>query len=453
MTDTVFALATAPGRAAVAILRLSGPATGEAVAALAGDLPPAREARVRVLRAAEQPEGERLELDRALVLWFPGPDSYTGEDCAELHLHGGAAVVDAVSVALIEQGLRLAEPGEFTRRAFEHGKLDLAQAEAVADLVDAETDAQRRQALAQLDGALTRRHETWRAAIVEALAVLEAGVDFPDEELPQDLASRARPVLESLSAELGAAIAEAARGERVREGYRIAIMGAPNAGKSSLLNRLAERDAAIVTALPGTTRDVIELPLVIAGYKVLVADTAGLRAPAELIEAEGVRRARAWAESADLRLWVVDGAAADGSWLLAADLVRPGDIALLNKADLPQARDAAEAQAYARKIGAEATGASLTGGPDGSGVRDMIRRRVVEALSGAEFPAATRARHRAGLEEARGHVLRAMEALAESPELAAEDVRLAGRALGRITGRIDPESVLDRIFCSFCIGK
>ena len=345
MTDTIFALATAPGRAAVAILRLSGPGSGAAVKALAGDLPPPREARVRTLRAP----GDAHELDRALVLWFPGPDSYTGEDCAELHLHGGSAVVDAVSDALIAAGLRLAEPGEFTRRAFEHGKLDLAQAEAVADLVDAETEGQRRQALAQLDGALTQRHEAWRAAIVEALAQLEAGVDFPDEELPEDLAARARPILEGLADELETALAEAGRGERVREGYRIAILGAPNAGKSSLLNRLAGRDAAIVTAIPGATRDVIELPLVIAGYKVLVADTAGLRDTTEEVEAEGVRRARAWAESADLRLWVVDGAASDGAWRLAADLVRSGDIALINKADLPQGADSPAALAYATR--------------------------------------------------------------------------------------------------------
>ena len=207
MTDTVFALATAPGRAAVAILRLTGPQSGAAVRALAGDAPPPREARLRTLR-----DGAGAELDRALVLWFPGPDSYTGEDCAELHLHGGMAVVAAVSDALLALGARPAEPGEFTRRAFEHGKLDLAQAEAVADLCDAETEAQRRQALAQLDGALSRRHEAWRAAIVEALAVLEAGVDFTDEELPEDLAARARPVLEALEGELAAALAETGRG-------------------------------------------------------------------------------------------------------------------------------------------------------------------------------------------------------------------------------------------------
>jgi tRNA modification GTPase len=446
MSDTIFALATAPGRAAVAILRLSGPQSGAAVEALAGGLPPPRDARVRALRDADG-----RELDRALVLWFPGPDSYTGEDCAELHLHGGPAVVDAVSEALAALGPRLAEPGEFTRRAFEHGKLDLAQAEAVADLVDAETEGQRRQALAQLDGALSRRHEAWRAAIVEALAVLEAGVDFPDEELPEDLAARARPILDGLAAELQAALAEAGRGERVREGYRIAIVGAPNAGKSSLLNRLAEREAAIVTHLPGTTRDVIELPLVIAGYKVLVADTAGLRDPAETIEAEGVRRARAWAKSADLRLWVVDASASDGGWGQAADLIAPGDLALLNKADLPEGSDAAFARGAAAARDAEPVEVAAMAGAGLEALRERIRERVIEALSGAEFPAATRARHRAALEAALGHVRRALEAA--EPELSAEDVRLAGRALGRITGRIDPESVLDRIFSSFCIGK
>jgi tRNA modification GTPase len=447
MADTVFALATAPGRAAVAVLRLSGPESGAAVRRLAGKLPPAREARLRVLR---DPGGG--ELDRALVLWFPGPDSYTGEDCAELHLHGGAAVVDAVTAALSAQGLRLAEPGEFTRRAFENGRLDLSQAEAVADLVDAETEAQRRQALAQLDGALARRHEAWRAEIIEALALLEAAVDFPDEELPEDVAARARPGLERLEGELQAALVDADRGEKVRDGYRVAIMGAPNAGKSSLLNWLAGRDAAIVTPTPGTTRDVIELPLLIAGFKVLVADTAGVRQTEEAVEAEGVRRARAWAEAADLRLWVVDATRADGAWREAADLVRAGDLALLNKSDGPAGDDAVAAEEHAAAVGA---GPALVSALAGAGLEMFhvkLQARVVEALSGAEFPAATRARHRERLVEALAHVRRAL-ANAEHAELAAEDVRLAGRALGRITGRIDPESVHDRIFTTICIGK
>jgi tRNA modification GTPase len=448
VTGTIFALATAPGRAAVALVRLSGDGAAEAVRAIAGSLPPAREARVRRLRdAAGEP------IDQAMVLWLPGPESYTGEDSAELHLHGGPAVVDAVSDALMALGLRPAEPGEFTRRAFERGRIGLDQAEAVADLVEAETEGQRRQALAQLGGALGRRYEAWRESLLQALMVLEAAIDFPDEDLPQDVAARARPHLEHLLGELDEALADAARGERVREGLRVALIGAPNAGKSSLLNRLIGREAAIVTATPGTTRDVIEQPLVLAGYKLLLADMAGLRATSEEIEAEGVRRARAWAEDADLRLWVVDAASSEGRWREAAGLARIGDVLVLNKTDLQAGADREAAAAFAadQGLGVVETVASTAGGA--AGVRARVEAVAVDAMSGREFPAATRARHRARLVEAQAHVARALEGLDSGAELAAEDLRLAGRALGRITGRIDPEDVLERIFASFCIGK
>ena len=447
MTDTIFALATAPGRAAVAVVRLSGPGAREAVIALAGSIPPAREARLRRLRGTDGGV-----IDEALVLWTPAPGSYTGEDAAELHLHGGAAVVDGISEALLARGLRLAEPGEFTRRAFENGKLDLTRAEAVADLVDAETEGQRRQALAQLGGALGRRYETWREALLGALAHLEAAIDFPDEDLPADIAARARPGLVGLEAELAEALAGAERGERVRDGYRIAIIGAPNAGKSSLLNRLLAREAAIVMATPGTTRDVIEAPLVIGGFKVLLADTAGLREAADEIEGEGVRRARAWAGAAALRLWVIDAAASDGGWRLASDAVRAGDLLLLNKADRAPGSDAGWAETHADAAGLGLLKVSATTGDGLDGLHEALHRRVAADLSGGEFPAATRARHRGRLEEALTAVRRGIQAL-ESPELAAEDLRLASRALGRIAGRIDPEEVLGRIFASFCIGK
>jgi tRNA modification GTPase len=236
MTDTIYAPATAAGRAAVAVVRISGPRTRQAVRTLSGGVPRPRHASLKSLRG---PDGE--EIDRALVLFFSGPESYTGEDVAEFHVHGGPSVVGALLESLAALGLRLAEPGEFTRRAFEHGKLDLAQAEGVADLIDAETEAQRRQALEQLGGRLSAVQARWSEALLEALAMLEAAVDFPDEEVPQDVASRARPVLERLVAELDAAAADAERGERVREGFRIALIGAPNAGKSTLLNALAGR--------------------------------------------------------------------------------------------------------------------------------------------------------------------------------------------------------------------
>ncbi len=445
MSDTIFAPATAPGRAALAVVRLSGPGTRAAVAALAGSVPAPRRASLRRLSDARG-----VAIDEALTLWFPGPASYTGEDCAEFHVHGGLAVVDALVTALAALGLRLAEPGEFTRRAFQNGKLDLAQAEAVADLIDAETTAQARQALDQLGGGLSRRYDAWREALIESLAVLEAAVDFPDEDLPEDVAARARPHLRTLLTELDAALVDAERGRRVREGFRIALVGAPNAGKSSLLNGLAERDAAIVTAAPGTTRDVIEVPLVLSGYKVLLADTAGMRDTEEAIEAEGVRRARSWASDADLRLWVVDGHASDGSWRQALDLARPGDICVLNKSDLAPGLDGGRAREAAVKAGLEVLDVSIRSGGAGR-VRAAVTARVVAALSAADFPAATRLRHAESLREAAGRVGRALAQ--PEPELAAEDVRLAARALERVSGRVDPEAVLDRVFSSFCIGK
>jgi tRNA modification GTPase len=434
MTDTIFAPATAAGRAAVAVVRLSGPGTAGAVRALAGRLPAARRASLR--RLTDAAGGA---IDEALVLWFPAPGSYTGEDSAEFHVHGGPAVVGALVEALSALGLRLAEPGEFTRRAFEHGKLDLAQAEGVADLVDAETEGQRRQALAQLGGRLSAVQARWRDGLIRASAMLEAAVDFPDEELPADVAGRARPILEILADELEAAAADVERGEQVREGFRIALLGAPNAGKSTLLNVLAKREAAIVSAIPGTTRDIIEVPMVLGGYKVIVADTAGLRRTEDEIEAEGVRRAEAWAETAGLRVWLVDGYGEPDPEVPAS--IKRGDIVLLTKRDLGEGLEGLPGEPFTAKSP-----------NDVAWLERSLTQTVVEALAGGEPPAATRLRHRELLTEA---AQRLRHALAQDValELAAEDVRLAARALDRITGRIDPEEVLGRIFSTFCIGK
>ncbi len=446
MTDTIFAPATAAGRAAVAVVRVSGPATLSVVQALTGKPPKPRLAAVRKLRH------RGVELDEALVLRFEGPASYTGEDSAEFHVHGGRAVVEALLSALVDLGLRLAEPGEFTRRAFENGKLDLAQAEGVADLIDAETEAQRKQALGQVGGALSQRYERWRNLLVQSLAMLEAAVDFPDEDLPEEVAERAQPGLRTLSAELDTALADVSRGRRVRDGFRIALVGAPNAGKSTLLNGLVERDAAIVTDTPGTTRDVIEVPLVLGGYKVLIADTAGIRETADAIEAEGVRRARAWAEEADLRLWVVDGFHVKHTVKLE-EAVRAGDWLVLNKADIAKASELDEAEQKWAGEGLNLVRLSARS-PDAVGaVRDALATHVAEALSGAEFPAATRLRHAERLREAQTFLTRALSEVGLEVELAAEDVRLAARALEKITGRVDPEDVLGRVFSTFCIGK
>lgn len=444
MSQTIFAPATAAGRSAVAVVRLSGPEAGRAVSALAGKTPQRREAALRKLRTQDG-----RAIDQALVLWFEGPASYTGEDCAEFHVHGGPAVVASLLEELSALGLRLAEPGEFTRRAFENGKLDLAQAEGVADLIEAETEAQRRQALDQLDGALGQAQARWRDGLIEALAMFEAAVDFPDEEVPADVAARAQPVLESLIAELETALADAHRGERVREGFRIALVGAPNAGKSTLLNALARREAAIVTATPGTTRDIIEVPMRLAGYKTLLADTAGLRETHDEIEAEGVRRARAWAGEADLRIWVVDGSS-DAAAVPPG--LHPHDLCVINKADLPPGAETGHALVETRALNVEVLRLSARKPDDIAALEAALERRVVDALAGAELPTATRLRHRELLGEALERLRRAL-GLQDDLELAAEDVRMAGRALDRITGRIDPEDVLDRVFSSFCIGK
>src|SRR6266702_1281574 len=327
--DTIYAPATAAGRAAIAIIRLSGPASGPAVAALAGKLPPPRVA--RHVRLRDPDSGE--ELDDALALWFPGPHSVTGEDVAEFHVHGSRAVIAAIMAALGRRGLRLAEPGEFTRRAFLNDKLDLVQAEAVADLAAAETEAQRRQALRQLDGSLGALYRDWGDRLLRLLAHLEAAIDFPDEDLPPEIEARVAAETTALAAEIAGHLADDHRGERLRDGIAVAIVGPPNAGKSSLLNQLARREAAITSPIAGTTRDVIEVAIDLAGYPVVFADTAGLRDSADAIEAEGRRRAVARAESAELRLFVFDARCPEDA-RSAAQWPGPDTLIVANKIDL-----------------------------------------------------------------------------------------------------------------------
>lgn len=444
--QTIYALSTAPGRAGVAVIRISGPQAADALTALCGaDLPRARTAFLRKLRDAEG-----MLLDEGMVLWFPKPHSFTGEDVVELQVHGGRAVLAALFEALGKlPGLRLAEPGEFSRRAFENGKLDLTEAEGLGDLINAETEAQRRQALRQMQGALGQLYEGWRNQLTRALAHLEADIDFPDEDLPAGVAAEVMPQIARLRAEIAAHLADNRRGERLRDGLMVAILGAPNVGKSSLLNALAQREAAIVSEIPGTTRDVIEVHLDLGGYPVILADTAGLRDSADTIENEGVARALKRAEAADLKLVVLDATKKTVPKETLA-LIDMDAIVVANKTD------AASIPAGYEINGRPVLGVSVRNGAGMSALLDALEKDVVARIGMTGSATLTRARHREALTDCVAALDRFLTGNGRNnpaPELAAEDVRLAARALGRITGRIDVEDLLDVIFRDFCIGK
>lgn len=438
--DTIFALASAPGRAGIAVVRVSGAETRAALEALGCAVPEPR----RATRARFH-DADGALIDDGLILWFPAPHSFTGEDVAELHVHGGRAVIAHLSETLAGlNDVRPAEAGEFTRRAFENGKFDLTQAEALADLIDAETRAQQRQALRQMGGALKERYDDWRHRLVQALAHLEAVIDFPDEDLPPDVDARLWGQVADLRGEIAVHLDDKQRGERTREGVHVAIIGPPNAGKSSLLNALVRRDAAIVSDIPGTTRDVIEVHLDLGGYAVTIADTAGLRDAGDIIEDEGIRRAHKRAKEADLKIALFDGArfpSRDG----ATEALRDArTLAVVNKADLLRDQKTFDPREGLHFI-------SVKSGFGLAAFLAALEARVRdESDAGASAPL-TRARHRVALEECRDALDRARNA--PLPELAAEDLRLAARALGRLTGRVDVDEILDVVFRDFCIGK
>jgi tRNA modification GTPase len=396
-------------------------------------------------------------IDEGLALWFPGPGSETGEDIAELQVHGGRAVIAAVLAALARlEGFRHAEAGEFTRRAFESGRMDLTAVEGLADLVAAETEAQRRQAFQHLKGLLGARAETWRQRLIEALALVEAGIDFSDEDdVPKDMMAQALELIQPLADEIGRA--GAGQGERLREGLRVAIAGPPNAGKSTLFNRLARREAAIVSPFPGTTRDVLEVHLDLGGYPVTVLDTAGIRETSDPVEREGVRRASEQARSADLVLWLVDAAATDPRAVpnLAGSIEAPAGSALwfvVTKIDL--ATDG-QLQRVESAFGRELT-VHLLSSATGAGIDELVNElaRFAERTFTAEPAMVTRQRQRAHLEETVLALRGAQEAArAGREEIMAEQLRLATRALGKLLGRVDVEDILDVIFRDFCIGK
>lgn len=430
--DTIFALASAPGRAGLAIIRVSGPGALAAASALGAALPQARRAYLR--RLSFQSE----YLDEALVTRFEKGASFTGEEVVEFSVHGGLATTAALLRALGAQaGLRLAEPGEFTRRAFENGQLDLARVEGLSDLIEAETEAQRRQALRVFSGALGAKVESWRAALIRAAALVEATIDFAEEDVPVDVWPEVRALLAGLRAEWEEESAASFGAERLRAGFEVAIVGAPNVGKSTLLNALAGRDAALTSARAGTTRDVIEVRLDVAGLAVTLLDTAGLRASEDEIEQEGIARARARAEKADLRLFLT----LPGEDLPPDVAFREGDLRLWAKADL----------------GGGGEGGLPISGQTGAGLSTLLAElgtRLSQRVPAA--PTMTRARHRVSVSKAL-NLLGLVEAELSHPnpraEILAESLRGAIHALESLVGRVDVEDFLGEIFARFCIGK
>ncbi len=456
--DTIFALSSGRPPAAIAVVRVSGPRARDAMAALGARVPQPRLATLVRLkrRGGEGPAAVVEPIDDAVMLWFPGPRSETGEDTVEFHLHGGHAVVAAVLTALGEvAGLRPAGPGEFTRRAFANGKLDLTRVEGLADLIGAETEAQRRQAFRQLKGLLGDRAEQWRQRLTQSLALVEAIIDFSEEDVVSDkLMQPALAIANDLDGEIRGLLAGSHRGERLREGLTVAIAGPVNVGKSSIVNRLAKRSAAIVSPYAGTTRDIIEVHLDLGGYPVTVLDTAGMRDTSDPVEEEGVRRAQARAQAADLVLWVMDAALAD-QLPPPSELARPGAPPLwllLNKSDL------AEYKRLERSCGTTSLKcyrvSALTGESFDElveGLAEFARRFFFE---GRESGLVTRQRHRALLGECADALARACSQGEPGREdIIAEELRVAARALGRLVGRVDVEDILDVIFRDFCIGK
>jgi len=447
--ETIFALASGKGRAGVAVVRLSGPESGNALKTMMQkDLPAPRMATLAGLFA---PEDGGL-IDRGLVLWFPGPDSFTGEDVAELHIHGSHAVLAKLFEVLSKMdGLQMAEPGEFTRRAFEHEKMDLTEAEGLHDLVFAETEAQRNQALFQLEGGLGKIYEAWREKLAGCQADMEATIDFSDEEIPKGLLEKVQGDAAALKGDIEKTLGDFGRGRAVRRGYRIVLLGPANVGKSSLLNALAKEERAIVSDIAGTTRDVIEVHLDMAGYSVVLVDTAGLREAGNVIEEEGIRRALIQAEEADLKLVLC--ALEDWPELPEESKKHLGadSLVALTKSDLVTGKTAKPEEI----CGVQAIPISVKSGAGMDQLLESIEQRVIAKLETGAPAALTRLRHRQALEEGIEALNRFLshDIEATDPALLAEDLRLAGRALGRVTGRVGVEDILDKIFAQFCIGK
>lgn len=464
--DTIFALSSGRPPAAIGVVRVSGPRAGDALRVLSGkaSVAPRQAMFARIRDAAGEP------IDEAVVLWFPGPGSETGEDIAEIQMHGSRAALAAVFDTLAQmEGLRPAEPGEFTRRGFANGKLDLTEVEGLADLIGAETEAQRRQAFRQMKGLLGGRAEGWRKRLIEAQAMIEAPIDFADEgDVPDDLSAPALVIARELADEISAVLAAERRGERLREGLVVAIAGPPNVGKSTLLNRIAGRDVAIVSPHAGTTRDALEVHLDLKGYPVTLIDTAGVRESTDPVEQEGIRRARLKAEEADLTLWLVD--AAGGEPVLPTDGAGTDDktLIIINKMDTTNLKSEVKfsienifnnefVSSLIHSLGVSRETTVPISARDGFGV-DLLLDRIADFAAdyfGAAEPALiTRERHRHALQATVEALNRAIALPAHGAEdLVAEELRMAATALGRLTGRVDVEDILDVVFRDFCVGK
>jgi tRNA modification GTPase len=455
-SETIFALSSGPGTAGVAVVRLSGPAARSALKSLTtGTEPKPRHASLRILK---DPETE-ARLDQAVVLLFAVPASFTGEDVVELHLHGGRAVVEGVLFALGRMpDLRLAEPGEFSRRAFENGKLDLTEAEGLNDLIHAQTASQRDQALRQMDGALRNLYENWRSRLLGHLAHLEADIDFPDEDLPEGVAAAVLPQILDISTEITQHIDQSRQGRMVRDGFRVVLLGAPNAGKSTLLNALTQTDVAIVSEEAGTTRDAIEVQLDLAGFSVRLIDTAGVREASGSIEKEGIRRALKKAEDADLHLVLVRA----DEW----PAVPPAILEQLDHRSVfvitQRDRVSDDAMFHVEQLALDSFGMSSpnplveVSAKTGFGVEGLLKHLsdvAANAMSPRETASLTRMRHQQALEDALDHLARFKVNAGIDAVLAAEDARMAVRAIGSITGRVGVEDMLDIVFSDFCIGK
>lgn len=441
LSDTVFALSSGSNRAGVAVIRVSGIYALKTAEILSDDTI-AFTPRMATLAPLRDPE-TKAPIDKALCLYLKAPASYTGEDTIEFHVHGGVSVVNALLSALTKMpGCRMAEPGEFTRRAFENGKLDLTEAEAVADLIAAETEAQRLQALDQLGGQLSRLYTGWADRLKKILAHQEADLEFPEDDLPDTVSQKLQPEIKQLINELTDHLNDNRRGEILRNGVSIAIIGAPNAGKSSLMNALAERDVAIVSDTAGTTRDVIEVKMDLGGYPVSIADTAGLRETEDAIEAEGVRRAKGRAGDADLKIALFDARLLPEKDSVTQSLCDDKTLVVYNKIDCVE---------NSTHIPDDGFKISATTGEGLSGLLQALTENVRVLLTQKDTPPLTRQRHRAALQDALQHLEQSLSV--DLPELAAEDLRLALRAIGKITGRIHVEDLLDVIFKDFCIGK